>query len=157
AFTYSASHDLRAPVRHMLAYGELLRKRSASSLDETSSRYMTSILESGKHMNDLIDDLLNLSRIGRTDTRMTTDHLGQLLTEVVTELGDDTQGRDIEWRLGDLPSVYGDRSMLRLALVNLLSNAVKFTRTRPKAQIDVRSTNGADGAVVISIRDNGVG
>src|SRR5262249_20374681 len=104
-----------------------------------------------------IDDLLNLSRIGRTDTRMTTVDLGQLLTEVVTELGDDTQGRDIEWRLGDLPSVYGDRSMLRLALVNLLSNAVKLTRTRPNAQTDVRSTNGADGAVVISIRDNGVG
>ena len=157
AFTYSASHDLRAPVRHMLAYGALLQKRSESSLDETGRRYMTSILESGKRMSDLIDDLLNLSRIGRTDTRMTTVDLGQLLTEVVTELHDDIRDRDVEWRLRTLPSVYGDRSMLRLALVNLLSNAVKFTKTRPKAEIDVGCTNGPNGAVVIFIRDNGVG
>ena len=157
AFAYSVSHDLRAPLRHTIGYGELLQKHAASMLDEKGNRYLGSILESAKRMGNLIDDLLTFSRIGRTEARMTTVDLSSLLNEVVTELRVDAEGRDIVWRLTALPVVYGDRSMLRLVLVNLLSNAVKFTRKRPKAEIEVGCMDGNDDAVVVCVRDNGVG
>ena len=135
AFAYSISHDLRAPLRHMAGFAELLQKNASSILDEKSRRYMTMILESAKRMGDLIDDLLAFSRIGRAETQKTMVSLEQLVKEVLTEVQQETDGRNIDWRIGALPNLYGDRSMLRLALVNLLSNAVKFTRKRPQARL----------------------
>ncbi len=157
AFAYSISHDLRAPLRHMVGYAELLQKHEASPLDDTGREYMRSILDSAKRMGHLIDDLLAFSRIGRAETRKTAVNLEQLLQEPLTEVRPDTDGRNIIWRIGTLPVVHGDRSMLRLALVNLLSNAVKFTRTRAQAEIEIGSTEGKDNDVVVFIRDNGVG
>jgi K+-sensing histidine kinase KdpD len=157
AFAYSISHDLRAPLRHMSGYAELLQKHESSRVDETSREYMLSILESAKRMGTLIDDLLAFSRIGRVETRKTAINLDQLLQEALSEVRQDTGGRNIIWRIGTLPVVYGDRSMLRLALVNLLSNAVKFTRTRAQAEIEIGSTEGKGHEVVVFIRDNGVG
>jgi light-regulated signal transduction histidine kinase (bacteriophytochrome) len=118
---------------------------------------MTSILESAKRMGHLIDDLLAFSRIGRAETRNTTVNLEQLLKEALSEIRQDTDGRNIVWTIGALPVVYGDRSMLRLALVNLLSNAVKFTRTRTQAEIEIGAIDGDGDDVVVFIRDNGVG
>ena len=132
AFAYSISHDLRAPLRHMVGFTELLQKNASSSLDEKGRRYMMMILESAKRMGTLIDDLLAFSRIGRAETRETMVSLEQLVKEVQAEVWRETEGRNVTWEIGPLPDFYGDRSMLKLVLVNLISNAVKFTRTRPQ-------------------------
>jgi len=157
AFAYSISHDLRAPLRHMVGFTELLRKHAASLLDGKSQRYVTIILESAKRMGNLIDDLLAFSRIGRAETHKTTLSLQQLVQEALAEAGQDTAGRNIVWSVGTLPTWYGDRSMLRLALVNLVSNAVKFTRTRAQAEIEIACMDQQQDQVVMFIRDNGVG
>jgi PAS domain S-box-containing protein len=157
AFAYSVSHDLRAPLRHMVGFTELLRKHAASLLDDKSQRYVTIILESAKRMGHLIDDLLAFSRIGRAETHKTMLSLQQLVQEAMAEVVQETGGRNIVWRVGTLPTWYGDRSMLRLALVNLVSNAVKFTRTRPQAEIEIACMDQKQDQVVVFIRDNGVG
>jgi PAS domain S-box-containing protein len=157
AFAYSISHDLRAPLRHMVGYTELLQKNAASILDEKNHRYMMMILESAKRMGNLIDDLLAFSRIGRAETQKTMVSLEQLVKDTVSEVQQETDGRNIVWRVGALPNVYGDRSMLRLALVNLIANAIKFTHTRQQAEIEIGCTDGKEDEVVVFIRDNGVG
>jgi PAS domain S-box-containing protein len=157
AFTYSVSHDLRAPLRHMVGYTELLQKSAAALLDAKSRQYAMTILESAKRMGTLIDDLLAFSRVGRAEMQKTMVSLEQLVKEALSEVRPETAGRDIAWTIGPLPAVYGDRSMLRLVLVNLISNAVKFTRPRRQAQIEIGCTaRKADGTVVF-VRDNGVG
>lgn len=157
AFAYSISHDLRAPLRHMSGYAELLQKKSAAVLDAKSQRYMLMIQEAAKRMGDLIDDLLAFSRIGRTDTQKTLVSLEQLVKEAISEVQQETDGRNIVWNVGNLPNFYGDRSMLRLVFVNLLSNAVKFTRTRPRAEIAIGCDEANQDEVVLFVRDNGVG
>ena len=157
AFAYSISHDLRAPLRHMAGYTELLQKKISSGLDEKSNHYILMMLESAKRMGNLIDDLLAFSRIGRAETQKTLVDLAQLVREALSEVREDAEGRNIAWKIGTLPDFYGDRSMLRLVLVNLLSNAVKFTRTRPQAEIEIGSANGERDELIIFIRDNGVG
>jgi PAS domain S-box-containing protein len=157
AFAYSVSHDLRAPLRHMLGFAELLRKNVGSLLDEKSTRYMKSILESAQKMGTLIDDLLAFSRIGRAETRQTLVSLQHLVQEVLSEMQPETEKRAIAWNIGTLPDVYGDRSMLKLVLVNLIANAVKFTRTRPQAAIEVAALKRAEDGVVVFVKDNGVG
>jgi signal transduction histidine kinase len=156
SFAYSVSHDLRAPLRHVVGYSELLQKHAASLLDEKSRRYIQTILESSKRMGNLIDDLLAFSRIGRAETQKTLVSLDQLVKEVVAEIGQDTRGRDIAWKIDPLPVCYGDRSMLRLVMVNLLSNAVKFTRMRAEAEIEIGCVDGEYG-VEVFVRDNGAG
>jgi K+-sensing histidine kinase KdpD len=156
SFAYSVSHDLRAPLRHVVGYSELLQRQASSLLDEKSRRFMQTILESSKRMGNLIDDLLAFSRLGRTETKKTLVSLDQLVKEVVAEIGQDTTGRDIVWNIHPLPVCYGDRSMLRLVIVNLLSNAVKFTRMRAQAEIEIGSVDG-ENEVEVFVRDNGAG
>ena len=157
AFAYSISHDLRAPLRHMSGYAELLQKHALSLLDEKGHRYLATIRESAKCMGELIDDLLTFSRIGRAETQKTIVSMDQLVKEVLTEVQEEASGRKINWRIGALANVYGDRSMLRVALVNLLSNAVKFTRRRELAEIEIGCSNGNQDEVVFYVKDNGVG
>jgi PAS domain S-box-containing protein len=157
AFAYSISHDLRAPLRHIAGFTELLQKNSASLLNEKSQRYVTMILESANRMGNLIDDLLAFSRIGRAETHKAPVSLDQLVQEALSEVRQETDGRNIVWKVGGLPAWYGDRSMLRLALVNLISNAVKFTRTRAQAEIEIGCREQNQDQVVVFIRDNGVG
>jgi len=156
SFAYSVSHDLRAPLRHVVGYSELLQKQASSLLDEKSRRYTRTILESAKRMGNLIDDLLAFSRIGRTETKKTLVSLDQLVKDVVAETRLDTGGRDIVWKIHPLPVCYGDRSMLRLVIGNLLSNAVKFTRMRAPAEIEIGCADGED-EVEVFVRDNGAG
>src|ERR1700693_5815145 len=118
---------------------------------------MAMILDSAKRMGNLIDDLLAFSRIGRAETQKTRFDLAQLVKEALTEVQQDTKGRDIAWQIGALPEFYGDRSMLRLVMVNLISNAIKFTRTRPRAEIEIGCANGSADELVIFVRENGVG
>jgi len=157
AFSYSVSHDLRAPLRHIDGYVSLLEKAAVTALDEKARRYLATISESAKQMEQLIDDLLVFSRMGRAEMRDTPVYLDQLVKEVQHELRHDTQGRNIAWRIGPLPTVHGDPAMLRLVLINLISNAVKFTRTRPLATIEIGSASGRPGEKVVFVRDNGVG
>ena len=157
AFAYSVSHDLRAPLRHMAGYTELLQKKESSGLDQKSNHYILMMLESAKRMGNLIDDLLAFSRIGRSETQKTMVSLEQLVREALAEVRQDTEGRNIVWKIGVLPDLYGDRSMLRLVLVNLISNAIKFTRTRAHAEIEIGCANGDKDDLVVFVRDNGVG
>ena len=157
SFAYSVSHDLRAPLRHVVGYSELLQRQASSLLDEKSGRYLQTILEAAKRMGNLIDDLLAFSRIGRAETRKAAVNLEQLVREVVAELGQETSGRDIAWNIGTLPVCYGDRSMLKVVLMNLVSNAVKFTRMRAPAEIEIGSTDIKENEVEVFVRDNGAG
>lgn len=157
AFAYSVSHDLRAPVRHIAGFTELLQKHSDSALDEKSRRYIAMVLESAARMGTLVDDLLAFSRIGRAETQRSTVDLAQVVKAVLGELACDMHERKIDWRIGPLPITYGDPSMLRLVFANLIANALKFTRTREPAEIEIGSLNhGADEEVVF-VKDNGVG
>jgi PAS domain S-box-containing protein len=157
AFAYSISHDLRAPLRHMVGYTELLQKNASSILDDKGRRYMMMILDSAKRMGTLIDDLLAFSRIGRAETRETMVSLEQLVKEVQNEVWQETEGRNIIWKIGPLPNLYGDRSMLKLAFVNLISNAIKFTRMRPQPEIEIGCADKRTDGMVVFVRDNGVG
>src|SRR5229473_4476242 len=157
SFAYSVSHDLRAPLRHLVGYSELLQRQASSLLDEKSQRFIRTILDSAKRMGNLIDDLLAFSRIGRVETKKTKVDLEQLVQEVVAEIGQDTKSRDIAWKIGALPVCYGDRSMLRLVVVNLVSNAVKFTRMRRPAQIEIGCVDRNKKEVEVFVRDNGAG
>jgi PAS domain S-box-containing protein len=157
AFAYSISHDLRAPLRHMTGFTELLQRNTASTLNEKSQRYVAMILESAKKMGSLIDDLLAFSRIGRAETQKIMVNLEQLVQEALIEVKQDTNGRNITWKVGGLPAWYGDRSMLRLVLVNLISNAVKFTRMRTQAEIEIGCRDREQNQIVVFVRDNGVG
>ncbi|HEY1943725.1 MAG TPA: ATP-binding protein [Roseiarcus sp.] len=157
SFAYSVSHDLRAPLRHMVGYSELLQRQASSSLDEKSQRFLRTILDSAKRMGNLIDDLLAFSRIGRVETKKSDVDLAQLVKEVVAEIGQDTKGRDVAWKIGALPVCHGDRSMLRLVVVNLVSNAVKFTRMRTPAVIEIGYVERNKSEVEVFVRDNGAG
>ena len=157
AFAYSISHDLRAPLRHIAGFAELLRKNAAASLNEKSQRYLTMILEAAIRMGSLIDDLLAFSRISRAEAQKSLVDLSQIVKEVVADVRQDTKERAIIWKIDPLPACYGDRSMLRLAFVNLISNAVKFTSTRPQAEIEIGCTDQDRHDAALFIRDNGVG
>ena len=157
AFAYSVSHDLRAPLRHIAGYAELLRRQASSALDDKSRRFLDTISESSKRMGVLIDDLLSFSRIGRAETNKTVVRLDLLVSEVVAELRQDAAGRDIDWNVGKLPACHGDRALLKVAFANLISNAVKFTRDRAPAKIEIGSIDGKREDVEVFVRDNGAG
>ena len=157
AFSYSVAHDLRAPLRHMDGFIRLLKKHSSTSLDERNQRYLGIISDSARQMGLLIDDLLAFSRVGRAELQLLPVSLQQLVQEAMQELREETQGRNIAWKISQLPEVMADRSMMRLVVINLLANAVKFTGKREHAEIEVgASSNEADG-IVVFVRDNGVG
>ncbi len=157
AFSYSVSHDLRAPVRHIRGFCELLGTSAGPSLDEKNRRYLNTISGSAKELGQLIDDLLSFSCMGRTEMREAQISVERMAREVMRELERDTQGRNVTWNIGTLALVQGDRAMLRVVLVNLLSNALKYTRTRLQAEIEVGCCNGRPDEAVFFVRDNGVG
>jgi PAS domain S-box-containing protein len=157
AFAYSVSHDLRAPVRHIAGFTELLQKHAQPVLDDKSRHHIATILDSATRMGNLVDDLLAFSHIGRAKTQKTTVKLDQLVKAVMADSAPDAQGRTIDWKIGKLPICHGDPAMLRLVVTNLISNALKFTRTREQARIEIGSLNHRPGEVVFFVKDNGVG
>jgi PAS domain S-box-containing protein len=156
AFSYSVSHDLRAPLRHINGFVEILQSTAGPQLDQENRGYLETIAESARQMGKLIDDLLAFSRMGRTELRSAPVSLASVVSEALREMRPETDGRDIRWNIGTLPEVNGDPAMLRQVFINLLSNAIKYTRTRPVAKIEIKATETAEEHVV-SVRDNGVG
>jgi len=157
AFSYSVSHDLRAPLRHVMGFVELLQKEAGPSLSEQSLRHLTTISEAAKQMGNLIDDLLDFSRVGRAEIQMTDVNLDELVRETLDDFKAKIKGRNIVWKIHPLPPVRADRALLRMVLVNLISNAVKFTGTRTEAKIEIGCAPSNDGETAIFIRDNGAG
>lgn len=156
AFSYSVSHDLRAPFRHIVGYAELLRQDESRNLNDAGRRYIDTIIESAHYAGTLVDNLLSFSQMGRASLAITEVNLRRLFAEGWSDLRQEIGQRRIAFELGDLPVVQGDLMMLRLVVQNLLSNAVKYTRTRAEAHVQVRCSEDAD-KYVLSVSDNGVG
>jgi PAS domain S-box-containing protein len=157
AFSYSVSHDLRAPLRHIMGFVALLQQDAGPSLSEKSLQHLTTISQAAKLMGKLIDDLLAFSRIRRSEMQKTEVNLDELVRETLGDFQAETKDRKIAWEIHPLPSVRADRALLRLVLVNLMSNAVKFTSIRAEAKIEIGCVPDGDGKTVIFIRDNGAG
>ena len=156
AFSYSVSHDLRAPLRHVGSYVELLVRHAESGTDEKIVRYARIIGGAANKMGHLIDDLLAFSRLGRMQMRLKSVSLAEVVSVSRQELEPETKGRAIEWEIGELPTVKADESLLHRVFVNLLGNAIKYTRKRDVARIAVSAVR--DGQeVIVTIRDNGAG
>ncbi len=157
AFTYSVSHDLRAPLRHITGFVELLNKRDHAELDEKSLHYLNVISEAARKMGNLIDDLLAFSRISRAEINKTSVDLDKMVMEVISELMEDEEKRVISWEIAPLPRVQGDPALLRLVMVNLIANAMKFSRPRDRARIEIGADTGNPHEILFYVRDNGVG
>ena len=156
AFSYSVSHDLRAPFRHIVGYAELLREHESDQLTDRGKRYAQTIIDSAQYAGTLVDNLLNFSRISRTSMNLVTVDTSQLVAEVIRELTEANSDRAISWQCGDLPVVNGDPVMLRLVWRNLLTNAVKYSRDREEAKISIGCRTEEEGTV-FWVQDNGVG
>jgi two-component system, sensor histidine kinase and response regulator len=156
AFSYSVSHDLRAPLRHIDGFSDMLRDECGPALNDSGRRYLGIISESVEQMGKLIDDLLVFSKMGRVEMRQTQVGMDDLVKEVVRELAGETNGRKIEWEIHSLPDVRGDRSMLKQVWVNLLSNSVKYTRPRDVAKIQIGCSTRS-GELEFYVQDNGAG
>jgi light-regulated signal transduction histidine kinase (bacteriophytochrome) len=157
AFSYSVSHDLRAPLRHIDGYVQMLSKHAGDALNDKARRCLKVVTDSVSEMGQLIDDLLAFSRMGRAEMQRTHVNLDALLQEAKTSLEEESAERNIEWKQDSLPPVEGDASMLRQVFINLLSNAVKYTRQRDPARIEIGRASETEEEVVVFVRDNGAG
>ena len=157
AFSYSVSHDLRAPLRHIDGFTRLLGRHAGAGLDEKGHHYLATIEDSVRQMGSLIDELLAFSRLGREEIRSASVDLQAIAQEAIRDVERDTDGRDVRWTVGALPPVTGDASLLRQVFVNLLSNALKYTRPRAVSSIEVGAVPADSDEVVCFVRDNGVG
>jgi signal transduction histidine kinase len=155
AFAYSVSHDLRAPLRHITSFADLLRKK-VHGLDPESARCLEFIISGAKQMELLVHDLLNFSRTSRTELRLTQVQLCALVDEIKQSVQSELNGRVVKWNVHPLPEVHADPALLRVVFNNLLENAIKYTRPRKAACIEI-GTSPSEREHVIFIRDNGVG
>lgn len=156
AFSYSVSHDLRAPLRHLDGFARLAME-TAASMDEKTKNYLKKITQSSEKMGALIDDLLALSRASRAELNTRSVDLQALFLGVRQECMSYAGQREVEWRVDELPHVRGDQVLLRQAFMNLISNAIKFTRKCERTVIEVGARLKEDNQVEISVRDNGAG
>lgn len=156
SFSYSVSHDLRAPIRHIGGFVDLLRAHAGSQLDDKSRHYVDTIKRASTQMGTLIDGLLAFSRLGRAQITKQRVDLRETVEGVLRDLEPDTKSRTITFDVGELPVVAGDPTMLRLVMANLLSNAVKYTRHREHAHVAVGSRRDGNDHVVW-VKDDGVG
>ncbi|HEY1800023.1 MAG TPA: ATP-binding protein [Terriglobales bacterium] len=157
AFSYSVSHDLRAPLRHMSAFSQLLTEEYGSKLEPDARHYLDRIQESARRMGQLVDDLLKMAQISRRALSSVKTDFNSLLNEVVKDLQPECAKRDIRWQIGELPSVECDPGLMKQVFMNLISNAVKYSRRRETAVIEVGLMTKEDESRVIFIRDNGAG
>jgi PAS domain S-box-containing protein len=156
-FSYSVAHDLHAPLRHIMGYVDMLQENLGTSISKENLRLLTTIVRVTKRMKDLIDGLLSFARVGHVEMHKMEVNLSKLVREALMDFQDETKKRGIGWKIHALPSILGDRGLLRMALVNLMSNAVKFTGGRRDPNIEIGLSPNETGETVIFIRDNGVG
>ena len=156
AFSYSVSHDLRAPLRHICGFIDLLIQNNSAQLDETGLKYLNIISESSHEMGNLIDALLTFSRLSRTEFHRTKINSKSIVTQVLKTFNDEIADRNVEIIVSDLPDVLGDEELIRQVWVNLVSNAFKFSRNKEKTMIDIGGEIENE-KTVFHIRDNGVG
>lgn len=156
SLSYTVSHDLRAPLRHVEAFSNLLSQCLAGKLDSSSAEYLAAIMQSSQQMSGLMEGVLSYSRLCRRDVNLTSVNLDQALKAVLHELKLEMEGRAIDLRVDALPNVEGDPWMIREMLAQLLRNSLKFTRTRDRATIHVSATADRHD-VVLRIQDNGIG
>jgi len=157
AFSYSVSHDLRAPLRHVSGYVEMLAREVAGQLSPKATRYLATIRESSLDMGRLIDDLLAFSRMGRSEMQEVPVDLNWMVQDTLRGLEMATANRRIVWKIAPLPPVLGDPAMLQQVLANLIGNAVKYSRLRDPAEIEIGCAGVEDGRVIVFVRDNGAG
>jgi signal transduction histidine kinase len=156
AFSFSVSHDLRAPLRHVEGFIEILQNTKGPTLDAEARQYLQTISDSARQMGRLIDDLLAFSRTARAELRKTRIQMNELVKVAIRDFQHENETRKIKWTVGQLPEVQADPALLRQVLFNLLSNALKYTRTRSEAHIEIGSSR-TNTEEVIFVRDNGVG
>jgi len=156
AFTYSVAHDLRAPLRHIHGFSRMLMEEYGAEMDDGARGYLEDILQGTQRMGRLIDDLLALGRVGRQDLSLQLTGLGSLVAETLESARQEAQGRNIEWKINDLPFVMCDPGLIRQVFTNLFSNSVKYTGPRKHAVIEVGQVT-LDGETAVYVRDNGVG
>ncbi|RMG55539.1 MAG: PAS domain S-box protein [Acidobacteria bacterium] len=157
SFSYSVSHDLRAPLRHIAGFVQLLIAHEGQRLSSSGRRYVDLIAASTEKMGQLIDGLLTFSRMGRAEMHIQRVELSNLVEEVRREFAPETANRNVIWEIAPLPAVEADPTLLRIVLTNVFSNALKFTEPRREARIEVGAHRSGTGEVTIFIRDNGVG
>jgi signal transduction histidine kinase len=156
AFTYSVSHDLRAPLRHMDGFAQILEEEYGPKLPPDACRCITRIRRGSQNLGQLVDDLLDLSRVGKQDVNRQPVDLKKLAESVAAEVQAQTPDRKIAWRIGNLPTLPCDPGLTRIVFANLLSNAAKYTRPREAANVEVDFTE-TGGEKAVRVRDNGVG
>jgi light-regulated signal transduction histidine kinase (bacteriophytochrome) len=158
AFSYSVSHDLRAPLRNIRGFADLLHRRNAGGLDKEAKRFLDIVASEASRLAELIDSLLGFSRLNRTDLSHAEVDMKSLIETVRDEYRSEVAGRTIDWQIGEFPTIRGDLTLLRQVVSNLVGNALKFTRDRERAEIEFGATRDDDaGEVVFFVRDNGVG
>jgi signal transduction histidine kinase len=156
SFSYSVSHDLRAPIRHIAGFAELLSNHAGARLDAKSQKYLTTIIDSAQNAGLLIDELLEFSRIGRAALHTRDVDVGEIVRDSWNNLVMERRGRDIRFEVGVLPAVHADPTLLGVVITNLISNAVKYTAPRSQAVVEITAKRDGD-AVMIDVCDNGVG
>jgi len=156
AFSYSVSHDLRAPLRHIVGFADLLIESAGSENGEQRQRFLKNIKDAARMAGKLVDDLLSFSQMGRASLRPTNVDMNDLVAACIDKLVLETRGRNIEWDIGQLPTVVADPTFLHLAVVNLLSNAVKFTGKQDPAVIRV-GFEDTPHEIIFHVADNGAG
>ncbi|MDB5905847.1 MAG: sensor histidine kinase [Betaproteobacteria bacterium] len=157
AFSYSVSHDLRAPLRHISGYVQLLVTSTEGKLDDESRRYLEVVAHSSRNMGELIDDLLSFSRTAHAEMREVPVAPRAVAESALAGLAAVTQDRNIEWRISDMPHVCADPLMLRIVYENLIGNAIKFSAPKDPALIEIGAGAEESGRIVLYVRDNGVG
>ncbi|HYC01037.1 MAG TPA: ATP-binding protein [Candidatus Limnocylindrales bacterium] len=155
-FSYTVSHDLRSPLRAIHGFAHLLSEELSDTAPESAREHLAKIQRATNRMDGLIDDMLTLARVGRSEVRYDTVDVAELARSVVEELQTEQPDRRVEVRIGDIPLVRGDRAFIRLVMDNLLRNAWKFTRSREVARIEVSGEARGD-VVECTVADNGVG
>ncbi len=156
AFSYSVSHDLRAPLRHINGFLELLNRRNRNQLDEKGIHYIESISEASNKMGLLIDDLLAFSRSGRSELKMNKMDMNKAVKDALIILDPELKERKFKWTIDTLPEVFADYTMIRQVWVNLIGNAIKYTKNREVASIDIRCILNQEEQIFY-VRDNGAG
>lgn len=157
-FTYSVSHDLRAPLRHVVSYLKVVREDIGDGIDPAITAHLNTASDAASHMGRLMDGLLELSKVGRAELQVTHVDLQRLVSDLCHQADRDATPCQIRWQIApDLPTVRGDIALLGRMLAVLLSNALKFTRDNPQATIEISWTRSGDGHCELRLCDNGVG